>query len=272
MAFYLLDKPQGITSNKALSFIKREYGISKAGFSGVLDPFATGLLIVATKGDTKFLDLFLHSPKTYTGTIFFGRRTDTLDIDGEVIEETQDVKINFSELENLINEKFKGVISQVPPKHSNIKVNGKRAHELTRKGKIDFELKPVKREIFSFDIKQISDNEIEFKVVVSSGTYIRSLARDIGDELNIPTMLNSLRREAIGDIKPVENETILIDRKEIVPFVFDDIDQTLMTIILQGKDVQLESSEDDLVVVDPTRTVWMKRKSNNTYKIHKNIE
>ncbi len=272
MAFYLLDKPQGITSNKALSFIKKEYNISKAGFSGVLDPFATGLLIVATKGDTKFLDLFLHSPKTYSGTILFGKRTDTFDIDGEVEEEIDGVKIDFEEIKNLIGQKFTGVISQVPPKHSNIKVNGKRAHELTRKGNFDFELKPVQREIYSFDIKQISDNEIEFLVKVSSGTYIRSLARDIGDELKLPSMLTSLRREAIGDIKPVEKETILIERKEIVPFTFKEISNDLMTIILQGKDVEIDSVEDDLIVVDQTRTVWLKKKSPNKYKIHKNIE
>ncbi len=272
MAFYLLDKPQGITSNKALSFIKREHNISKAGFSGVLDPFATGLLIVATKGDTRFLDLFLRSPKTYTGTILFGKRTDTLDIDGKVISEDISYKVKFEDVQKLINEKFIGKISQVPPKYSNIKVDGKRAHELSRGGNTDFELKSVEREVYSFELEQKNETEITFKVTVSSGTYIRSLARDIGDELNVPTMLSTLRRISVGDIKVVDGEVVSISREEIVPFKFVDLSEQNISTLLNGKVLELKESDEDLIAKDSTRTLWIKKKEDNLYKIHKNIE
>ncbi len=270
MAFYLIDKEQGITSNKALSFLKRELNIKKAGFSGVLDPFATGLLIVATEGDTKFLDLFLNSPKTYTGKILFGRRTDSLDIDGETIEESNDFNLDFDKLKEVIENKFIGKINQVPPKYSNIKVDGKRAHELSRKN-VDFELKSVEREVYSFEIDEPINNEVSFKVNVSSGTYIRSLARDIGDELNIPTMLSSLRRESIGKIN-VPNETIESNREDIVPLKFESIDSKDINNLLNGKVVKLSFDEEDLIVKDDSRYIWIKQKENNKYKIHKNIQ
>ncbi len=270
MAFYLLDKEQGITSNKALSFLKRELNIKKAGFSGVLDPFATGLLIVATDGDTKFLDLFLHSPKTYSGRILFGKRTNTLDIDGETISE-EEVKIDFELLTKIIEEKFKGKISQVPPKFSNIKVNGKRAHELSRSNNDDFELKPVDREVYSFKISKVSDNEVDFLVTVSSGTYIRSLARDIGDQLGFPSMLTVLRRESVGDIK-VPNSTIQIKREDIVPFESMIIDKWKLDNLLNGKMVEIDSDSNDILVNDKSRCLWVKLVEDKMYKIHKNIE
>ncbi len=270
MAFYLLDKQQGITSNKALSLLKRELNISKAGFSGVLDPFATGLLIVATEGDTRFLDLFLHSPKTYTGTILFGRTTDSLDIDGEVIEEVSEVNLDINEIRKIINEKFKGKISQVPPKFSNIKVNGKRAHELSRKD-VDFELKPVERTIYKFEVEEPIGNEVKFEVTVSSGTYIRSLAKDLGLELSLPAMLTTLRRESVGEIKVV-NETKKVRREKIVPIEFLPVDSNVIDSLLNGKEVELETYEPDLVVKDGKRWVWIKKKEDKIYKIHKNIE
>ncbi len=269
MAFYLIDKEQGITSNKALSFIKKEFDISKAGFSGVLDPFATGLLIIATDGDTKFLDLFLHSPKTYSGEILFGKRTDTLDIDGEVISETKEFELDFEKLKQLINEKFIGKINQVPPKYSNIKVDGKRAHELSRKN-IDFELKSVEREVYSFDVEKPNENKVKFIVNVSSGTYIRSLARDIGDELGIPTILSSLRRESIGGIK-IPSSTSEVRREEVVPLEFYDVNDNDVNNLLNGKVVEFNFTESELVVRSNSRYIWIKELEKGKYKIHKNI-
>ncbi len=269
MAFYLIDKEKGITSNKALSFIKKEFNIKKSGFSGVLDPFATGLLIIATDGDTKFLDLFLNSPKRYTGTILFGKRTDSLDIDGEVIEENNDFDLTDDKVKKIIEEKFIGIIKQVPPKYSNIKVNGKRAHELSRSN-IEFELKAVEREVYSFDISKLENNEVRFDVFVSSGTYIRSLARDIGDELNIPTMLTSLRRESIGDIF-VPTTTKKMQREDVVPLQFKMVEENLISDLLNGKIVSIDSQLDQLVVKDNERYIWIKKVDESGYKIHKNI-
>ena len=141
MALYLLDKKRGITSNKSLSLFKKDFGVKKAGFSGVLDPFATGLLIIATNGDTKFLDKFLHEDKRYTGTILFGKQTDTLDLDGETIATLDDFDLNQEKIRKVIEEKFIGKIKQVPPKFSNKKVHGERAHKLFREH-VEFDLEP----------------------------------------------------------------------------------------------------------------------------------
>ncbi len=270
MSIYLLDKEAGITSNKALSFVKNELNVKKAGFSGVLDPFATGLLIIATEGDTKFLDLFLNSSKTYSGIILFGSTTNTLDTKGEVVEKVENVNIDIYELRNIINEKFIGKINQTPPKFSNIKVNGKRAHELSRKD-IEFELKPVEREIFSFDIEKISDNEVKFNAEVSSGTYIRSLARDLGSEINVPSMLTSLRRESIGNVN-APNELTKVSREDIIPLSFLEVESNLITDLLNGKEVQLSIDDKELVVKDKERYLWVRKKDNGSYKIHKNIK
>ncbi len=270
MSIYLLDKQKGITSNKALSLLKREINVKKAGFSGVLDPFATGLLIVATNGDTRFLDLFLRSRKKYSGTILFGKTTDSLDTDGEVVEEIFDFKIDENKLKELIKNKFTGKIKQTPPKYSNIKVDGKRAHELSRNN-VEFELKSVDREVYSFEVQKVSDNEYDFIVEVSSGTYIRSLAGDIGKEMNIPAMLTSLRRESIGKVS-VPIETTQVKREDIIPFKFIDLSIDLMNDLLNGKTINYNSIEEDIISTDGNRTIWIKKIENNKFKIHKNIE
>lgn len=270
MSIYLIDKKAGITSNKALSLFKKEINVKKAGFSGVLDPFATGLLIVATEGDTRFLDLFLNSPKTYTGKILFGKTTDTLDIDGEVVEELNDFNIDENELRQIINEHFIGEIKQTPPNYSNIKVDGKRAHELSRNN-VEFELKPVNRNVYSFEIEKINENEYTFKTKVSSGTYIRSLARDIGNKIGVPAMLTELRRISIGDIN-VTKDIIKVDREDIVPLTFLTVDESIMNDLLNGKVVEINNDNNELVVKDSQRYIWIRSVSNNKYKIHKNIK
>ncbi len=270
MSIYLLDKKAEITSNKALSLFKRELNVKKAGFSGVLDPFATGLLIIATDGDTRFLDLFLNSEKTYTGKILFGKTTDTLDIDGEVIEEMADFNIDETELRKVISEKFTGPITQTPPNFSNIKVDGKRAHELSRRD-IEFELKPVERNVHSFEIEKHSDVEYSFEVTVSSGTYIRSLARDIGKEINVPAMLTELRRTSIGNIN-VPEDIIEVEREEIIPLPFMSVNEQVMNELLNGKVVEIENQNNELVVKDTERYIWIRSVSENKYKIHKNIK
>lgn len=271
MSFYLVDKQKGVTSNKTLSKLKNQFNFSKAGFSGVLDPFATGLLIIATNGDTKFLELMLNSRKTYTGTILFGRSTDTYDTEGEIVEEKTNFELTIEELREKIQDKFIGIIKQTPPKYSNIKVNGKRAHELSRKD-IEFELEPVEREVYSFKIEKSKEvNTYDFEVEVSSGTYIRSLAFDLGKEFNIPSMLTELRRTKLGKIE-VPNEMTMIGREEIVDMEFESIDSKKIKELLDGKKVQLNFVIDELIVKDNSAVLWIKKIENNIYKIKKRIE
>ncbi|BDU67692.1 MAG: hypothetical protein TYPL_3450 [Candidatus Tyloplasma litorale] len=273
MAFYLLNKKPGLTSNKTLSNFKKGKSFLKIGFSGVLDPFASGLLIVATDSDTKFLELFLNSDKTYIGSILFGTRTNTLDTDGYIVDRIKDFSINKYKLNKMIEKKFVGEILQIPPNYSNIKINGKRAHELSRKN-IDFKLKPIKRKINSFKIKELSNIEYKFKINVSSGTYIRSIARDLGDEFSIPSMLTSLRRTSIGKIKsPVFRKFKKIKREKIVPMSFVKIDDLLYKNLIDGKIIDFKREENELVVKNSKgNNMWIKKIENNKYKIKKNID
>ncbi len=269
MAFYLLDKTKGNTSNFSLKKFKSELNIRKAGFSGVLDPFATGLLIIATDGDTRFLDMFLKSRKTYIGKILFGKTTDTLDIDGAITEEKES-KITLDEINEIISKKFTGWIKQTPPKFSNIKVNGKRAHELARENK-EFNLDEVEREVFKFNITNFSNNEATFEVEVSSGTYVRSLAKDLGECLDVPAMLIELRRTKIGDLELPKNELTEISRKDIIPFKFVSLDEKLIKDLLDGKFINIEEKENDIIVNGDKDVLWIKGYCSK-YKIHKRIE
>ena len=266
MGLYILDKPTGISSNRALSEFKHKNNISKVGFSGVLDPFASGLLIIATGAHTRLLDIFLNQEKTYRGKILFGKTTDTLDTEGKITSEADNVELTIKDIRAEIKKSFLGDIKQTPPIYSNIKVNGKRARELALKGK-EVKLKPKDRTIYSFEIKSFGNNEAEFKVKVSSGTYIRQLAFDLGKELGYPAMLLELRRTKIGNIK--------VGNKKLVPYKAAGL-KTLKitkeqeTDLLNGKKVDLSVNIKELVVLSEESDLWVK-KSENGYKIHKRL-
>ena len=199
MAIYKLDKPVGISSAKFLNAFKKENNIKKAGYSGTLDPFASGLLIVGTDSDTKKLTDFLAADKEYIGTITFEYSTDTHDIDGEIIK-TSDKEIKEEDVKEVIENNFLGKIMQIPPNHSAVHVNGVRAYVKARKGE-KFTLEPKERTVHSFEIQKISEKEYSFKIKVSSGTYIRAIVRDLAEKLNTCATLKTLRRISIGEYK-----------------------------------------------------------------------
>lgn len=268
MGLFLLDKPTGISSNKALSEFKKNHNVTKAGFSGVLDPFASGLLIVATNSHTKLLDIFLNKEKTYTGKILFGKTTNTLDTEGEIIDEISDVNLTLDEINDKIKEKFIGEIKQVPPIFSNIKVNGKRARELAIKNH-DVVLQPKNRIIYSFEIKSYKSKIAEFEVKVSSGTYIRKLAFDLGETLGYPSMLISLRRTKIGNI--------LVDNKEIDPYVFSDLNTIKINDIqcknlLDGKEENLKVDLKEFIALNNIADIWVKKIDDDKFKIYKRLK
>jgi len=284
--FYIIDKQANSTSRDTVDELLKKIGIKKGGHSGTLDPFATGLLIIATEKDTKYLDRFLESKKTYTGTLFFGKTTDTLDVDGEVTEEKLDANVDLITLQKVINEHFIGKIKQVPPRFSAKKINGKKAYELSRSNQ-DFELKPVKKIVFDFKVKATATpNEFSFEVTASSGTYIRALARDIGRKLEVPGMLTSLRRTKIGsvDIKlaqplslpPEELKTHSITELSKIKMI--TIRDDLIKLILEGKRTNFDGydgfQDDELIFVNIDKTIEVlvrKADRDKTYKIAKRI-
>lgn len=195
----LIDKPFRWTSFDVIGRIRKLVKIKKVGHAGTLDPLATGLLIVCTGRFTKRINEFMAQEKEYTGTFTLGATTPTYDLESEPGDFKSTEAITAEMIQAAVKP-FTGEILQVPPAHSAIKVDGKRVYELAREGK-EVKLEPRKVTIREFTITQIEMPVVHFKVVCSTGTYIRSLAFDFGRELGCGAYLSSLCRTRIGEHK-----------------------------------------------------------------------
>ncbi|MBF9017243.1 MULTISPECIES: tRNA pseudouridine(55) synthase TruB [unclassified Oceanispirochaeta] len=189
-----LHKKPGVTSFQALGRIKKVLNTGKVGHTGTLDKFAEGLLILLTGKLTRMNALITDLDKEYEALIRFGRETDTLDPEGETVAEADPPSLEA--IESVIHQ-FKGEISQTPPRYSAIHIDGRRAHELARSGK---EVEMPSREITIHDIEILGyeNNDLKLRVHCSKGTYIRSLARDIGTACNSRAYVQELVRTAVG--------------------------------------------------------------------------
>ena len=190
----LIYKPEGITSRKAMLLATHEH--KKAGLEGILDIFASGLLIAGTNNATRFLRYFLELRKVYEASLKLGVETDTLDLSGTVLRSEKPPRPTEQQIKTILK-KFKGRLPQTPPKYSNIKVHGIPARKLARK-KIDIELRSREVTIYDIGLIDFCDDIIRFKTSVKSGTYIRSLGADIAKELGTIGHLQSLKRISIG--------------------------------------------------------------------------
>ncbi len=200
----LVDKPLTWTSFDVVKKIKIAGKISKVGHAGTLDPLATGLLILCTGKKTKEIDNYQALTKEYIGKILLGKTTPTLDLEMPFDSEKDTSHLTESIVLEAVNQ-FKGKLSQIPPIFSAIKIDGKRLYKKARKGKpIDVEIKPRDIEVYEFEITEFALPEISFRIVCSKGTYIRSLARDVGEKLGVGGCLSALRRTKIGEYS-VEN-------------------------------------------------------------------
>ncbi len=195
----LVDKPLGWTSFDVVNKLRYRLKIKKIGHAGTLDPLATGLLILCTGKMTKRIDEYQAQEKEYTGKFIIGQTTPSHDLETTVTE-TLDISSISDERLHQAAKKFTGVIQQIPPLHSAIKVDGKRAYTLARKGK-DVELKPREVTVSQFEITLIKKPEVWFRIVCTKGTYIRSIARDFGNELGVGAYLAELCRTRIGEFK-----------------------------------------------------------------------
>ncbi len=195
----LINKPLGWTSFDVVNKLRYKLKIKKIGHAGTLDPLATGLLIICTGKMTKRIDEFQAQEKEYTGKIVLGQTTPSYDLETALSEPT-DISSLTHELIHAATEKFVGTIQQVPPIHSAIRVNGKRAYAFARKGKA-LSLNAREVSIREFEITRIEKPVVEFRVVCSKGTYIRSLARDFGEALGTVAHLSELCRIRIGEFK-----------------------------------------------------------------------
>jgi tRNA pseudouridine 55 synthase len=202
----LVNKPYQWTSFDVVRKIRYLTKTKKVGHAGTLDPLATGLLIVCTGKFTKKINTYMAQEKEYTGTIVLGAITPTYDLESEPVD--------FKSLDNITDDLirstiqyFTGAIQQVPPIHSAIKKEGKRVYELARRGEdVVLEARPIT--IYEFEITSIQLPSVEFRVVCSTGTYIRSLANDFGAKLGVGGYLSSLCRTRIGEFKLADAKTI----------------------------------------------------------------
>ena len=202
----LVDKPLEWTSFDVVKKLKYGLKIKKIGHAGTLDPLATGLLILCTGKKTKEIESFQAQEKEYTGTFILGQTTPSYDLE-TAVDSTHDITHITGEQVKAAAKTFEGWIDQVPPVFSAVKVQGKRAYESARAGK-EIQLKAKKVEIKLFEITSVALPEVSFRVICSKGTYIRSLARDVGRELQVGAYLASLRRTRIGEFRVEDAKTL----------------------------------------------------------------
>ena len=204
----VLDKAVGMTSTQAVGAIKRLFSCKRAGHAGTLDPLASGCLPIALGEATKTVPFVMDGRKTYSFTVRWGEERDTDDADGRVVA-TSEARPDRAAIEALLSG-YTGTISQVPPQYSAIKIDGERAYDLARDGEtVDLQARPV--EIHRLELVHIPDaDHAEFRAECGKGTYVRSLARDIGRALGCLGHIKALRREAVGSFS--QNDMISLEQ------------------------------------------------------------
>ena len=206
----LVDKPEGPSSARVVAAAKRTTGARKVGHLGTLDPFASGLLPLALNEGTKIAQYFLDADKGYSGVITLGAETDTQDRTGNFLSRREPPRLGTAEIESLRRE-FSGSLQQVPPMYSALKKDGSRLYELARKGlEVGREPRPVRIDLTR--LEQVGPAELEFELTCSKGTYVRTLAADIGRTLGCGAYLSRLRRVASGRFRIAD--AVLLDDLE----------------------------------------------------------
>ena len=236
----LLDKPLHISSNHALQKVKRLFDAQKAGHTGSLDPLATGMLPICLGEATKVSAFLLDADKTYRFKCQLGTRTATADAEGEVIETRPFEQITLNDIDKVIP-RFIGDIEQIPPMYSALKKDGQRLYELARQG-IEVERKPRPVTIYKLDIISFDQGEIELEVECSKGTYVRTLAEDIGEALGCGAFVTRLHRLSVG---PYTGNMISLEQLEqLAEQGFDALDDELLPLdsgIVDWPEVRLDA-------------------------------
>lgn len=230
----VVDKPAGVTSHDVVAMLRRRFDERQVGHGGTLDPSATGVLVVAVGKATKLLRFVEKTSKAYVGEIVFGTETDTLDAEGEVTATHDMDTIDLAEAQAVVDANLLGSIEQIPPMVSAVKIDGQRLHELAREG-IEVDRPPRPVTIYSFRLMPTDEPDVLLAAVeCSSGTYIRTLAADLGHLLGGGAHLRNLRRTAVGrftlsdaagpdecELLPVESAVRTLDRVDLTPQLVD---------------------------------------------------
>jgi len=205
-AVLIINKPARFTSHDVVNRVRHILQQRSVGHLGTLDPLATGVLPLVIGNLTRLAKFYAASEKTYEGTIRFGFATDTYDSDGEATGQAQPVTVSLTELRKLANS-FRGVIEQMPPPFSAKKINGVPAYKLARKKK-EVALKPVQVEVKELEILAADADRATFRAQVSSGTYIRSIAHDMGQQMGCGAHLDKLCRTSVAEFQLADARTL----------------------------------------------------------------
>ncbi|MCH5166283.1 MAG: tRNA pseudouridine(55) synthase TruB [Erysipelotrichales bacterium] len=269
----LVNKEKDVTSRDVVNDLVHFFNTKKIGHTGTLDPIATGVLVVTIGKYTKLNDVLTSTYKEYIATMKLGIKTDTLDITGKVIEEK-----NVSLTEEEITGCFKHFIckyEQEVPLYSAVKVNGKKLYEYARKNE-SVELPKKEVEIKRIELLSMNESEVIFKCLVSKGTFIRSLIRDIGEYLNIPTTMSDLIRTkqgkfniedsfAVDDIR--KNKYSLLTLKYLLDVEEIELDEELFKKIINGQKFDYKSQKDFLLFTKNNEEVALYKKDNDIYRM-----
>jgi len=211
----IIDKPSGLTSHDVVQKMRKRFR-SKAGHLGTLDPMATGVLPICVGKATRMGQFFSTSPKVYTGAVRFGFATDTYDREGLPTTEVRPITSSIGEIEEALRS-FMGVQNQIPPTYSAKKVGGIASHKLARRGQ-QIDMSPTQIEVYEFQITEWNPPLMTFRLACSAGTYVRSLAHDLGRQLGCGAHLDSLRRTQSGEFK-IDRATPLegISDSDLIP-------------------------------------------------------
>ncbi|HUS08051.1 MAG TPA: tRNA pseudouridine(55) synthase TruB [Bryobacteraceae bacterium] len=249
----VVDKPQGWTSHDVVNRLRRLLNLRSVGHLGTLDPMATGVLPAMIGRATRLARFFQQSDKVYEGTIRFGFSTDTYDAEGTPSSANVEINFDAAQLEPVLA-RFRGKISQVPPAVSAKKVGGTRAYKLARRN-IEVHLNPVDVEIFSLDLLDTPGSEARVRIHCSAGTYIRSIAHDVGVALGCGAHLSALRRTRSGSFHSGMAHTLeeldtmaregriadaLVPAADLLPeFPIERVDDSTAVFIRQGRDFRV---------------------------------
>ena len=270
----LIDKEKGITSRDVVNKLNKILNTKKIGHTGTLDPIATGLMVICVNKGCKLVELLTNHDKEYIATVKMGIRTDTYDITGKILEESNNYQITKEELEKVLKS-FIGKYQQEVPIYSSIKVDGKKLYEYARNN-ISVTLPVHEVEIYSIELIDFNHDTFSFKVSVSKGTYIRSLINDIGKKLNIPITMMELRRTKVGDFSIKDSIDVnMVNESSIIP-IKDAInikkiiinDNDLLKKISNGVKLKLDYDDKYIMFINNDKCIGIYYKDNDCYRVY----
>lgn len=268
-----IDKPKGITSFDICYKLRKVFNTKKIGHTGTLDPNATGLMVCLIGSATKANQFLVSAKKEYIATVKIGIKTDSEDIDGKILLQKEEIMPDFNTIAEALKS-FLGKSKQVPPMTSAIKVNGKKLYEYQRKG-IEVKVEPRDIEVFDIELLDVKADTFTFRAYVSSGTYIRSLASDVLDKLNIIGTLSDLRRTKIDDIDINDSDTLddVLNGKYRVHSMYEVLSKYYYVYnvsdkkhIMDGKPLKLDLKDEMILCAYDKQALAIYKYENGLYR------